>query len=106
MRDLGQLNDNGRTVTIVAPTVIEVKKDMFPCGKVYVDVLPEAGRTADHGRGVPARPGPGRGSDRAQGRQAGAKDLVYLGGFSHGLNVTKGLWALAATTTRGSRPDD
>ncbi|OPZ57881.1 MAG: hypothetical protein BWY87_01560 [Deltaproteobacteria bacterium ADurb.Bin510] len=86
---LGQLNDNGRTVAITAPTEIEVKKDMFPCGKVYVDVLPEAGRTwlildVD---GVGHALGPNEVLTVARGAKLVLKDLVYLGGFGHGLCV-------------------
>jgi len=87
--DLGQLNDNGRQLTISAPTEIEVKKDMFPCGRVYVDVLPEAGRTwlilsVD---GVGHALAPEEALTVPRGAKLVLKDLVYLGGFNHNLTV-------------------
>ncbi|MFY9397950.1 MAG: M14/M99 family metallopeptidase [Desulfomonilia bacterium] len=38
VKGCGNINDTGRPVTITESTTIEIRKDMFPCGQIFVDV--------------------------------------------------------------------
>jgi hypothetical protein len=89
IKGYGQINDTGKDFRILDSTTVDVKKDMFPCGKIYVDIIPHTSRTwliiemnnvdyALNSDDVLAAP---------SGSLLVLKDLVYRGSTSHGLNV-------------------
>ncbi|MBN2298956.1 MAG: hypothetical protein JXM72_10200 [Deltaproteobacteria bacterium] len=85
----GQINDLGRDFSISSSTTVEVRKDMFPCGKIHVDVIPETNRTwliieADN---IDYALKPGDVFSMHNGSVLVVKDLVYRGSSNHGLNV-------------------
>jgi len=85
----GQINDTYQDFRINKSTRIEVKKDMFPCGKVYVDVIPKTNNTwliveldKKHYALKPEDV-----LSASKGSQLILTDLIYRGSSEHGLNV-------------------
>ncbi len=89
IKGYGQINDMGKDFTIENSTTVDVKKDMFPCGKIYVDIIPHTSRTwlIIEINNVDFALNPGAVLDAPSGSIIVLKDLVYRGSTSHGLNV-------------------
>ncbi|MCD6569712.1 MAG: hypothetical protein J7L53_03315 [Deltaproteobacteria bacterium] len=108
---LGQLNDIGQPFRIHKPTTIEIKKDMFPCGKVHIDVTSKLNHTwliTDVNNKIYAL-SPDEVITVEKGATIELKDLVYMGSTSHGLNVNfKGFvpnWSNNTGEDRGYKID-
>jgi len=89
IKGYGQISDLGKALSIDAPTMVEVRKDMFPCGIIHIDVIPEINRTwliieADK---TDYALKPGDVFNTRNGTVLVIKDLVYRGSSNHGLNV-------------------
>jgi hypothetical protein len=89
IQGLGQLNDVGQSFNISRSTTIDIKKDMFPCGKVYIDVVSKLNHTwliTDMNNKRYAL-GPDDVITVGKGSIIELKDLIYMGSTDHGLNV-------------------
>ena len=85
----GHINDTGKEFNIEKSTCIEIRKDMFPCGRLFVDVIPVKNRTwlvlsVDNACYALE---PGEVLNVQKGAVINLKDLVYKGTSDHGLNV-------------------
>ncbi|HPJ94100.1 MAG TPA: M14/M99 family metallopeptidase [Deltaproteobacteria bacterium] len=89
IRGYGQINDTGKELTIENSTTVDVRKDMFPCGKIYVDIIPHANRTwlIIEINDVDYALKPDDVLNAPIGSVLVVRDLVYRGSTSHGLNV-------------------
>jgi hypothetical protein len=89
IKGYGQINDMGKEFQITDSTTIEVKKDMFPCGKIHVDIIPQTNRTwlILEINDVDYALMPGEVLSAQTGSVLVLKDLIYKGSADHGLNV-------------------
>lgn len=85
----GQVNDIGRPFRIWEDTRIDIKKDMFPCGKIYLGVAAEICRTwlILDVNGTTYAMNPDSVLDVLPGTTIVLKDLSYHGSRAHGFNI-------------------
>jgi hypothetical protein len=85
----GHINDTGRVIAVTESTTIEIRKDMFPCGQIFVEAIPPARNTwlimEVNGTSYALEP---EGILNAEkGAVLVLKELVYRGTTNHGFVV-------------------
>ncbi len=89
IKGYGKINDTGKEIKIASSTMVDIKKDMFPCGQIFIDIMPDLNRTwliveiDDISYAV----APEGVIETARGSVLELKDLIYNGSADHGLNV-------------------
>ncbi|HRC97336.1 MAG TPA: M14/M99 family metallopeptidase [Deltaproteobacteria bacterium] len=89
VKGYGHINDTGKTITINDSTTIDIRKDMFPCGLVFVEVIPPARNTwlivQTNGASYALEPDEALILDK--GEVLVIKELIYRGTTNHGFVV-------------------
>ncbi len=85
----GNINDTGRELAITESTTIEIRKDMFPCGQVFVEVMPPIRNTwlLVEANGVCYALEPEESLSVEKGSVLVIKELIYRGSTNHGFVV-------------------
>jgi hypothetical protein len=85
----GNINDTGRELAITESTTIEIRKDMFPCGQIFVEAKPPIQNTwlIVEANGVCYALEPEESLSMEKGSVLVIKELVYRGSTNHGFVV-------------------
>ncbi|MFA5654702.1 MAG: M14/M99 family metallopeptidase [Desulfomonilia bacterium] len=85
----GNINDTGRELAITESTTIEIRKDMFPCGQIFVEAKPPIQNTwlIVEANGVCYALEPEESLSMEKGSVLVIKELVYRGSTNHAFVV-------------------